>query len=379
MKHRFFLKSFASKLCRLCGMGLPLRKDLAVCHRELFFKQSLAIGIAVAISVLIQFYFSFSQEAWMVFSTFLVSQTTRGAPLRQSLVFFVLMLIAMMSATILIANIKESSIVNTVICMIFLFASEIIFLNQPSITINSWWKIFFPLSLLGALFFVKPNHLMSDRVIDISIGAIIAILCVQFIFRTHFEKKFRQEIVPMLQTLDEYSRALIENFSYEKGSHLLEQKKQQIKNIITSQSKDYPEWVYEVGFNPGLRAGFRFFLINLETIIELFFSLHYLSQQQIENTIKQELTQVIVIALEKNRELLQVLHHFFTQNQLADSISDYTSDIKELEIKLHSNVPNDLELLDISPDYIFLTALVRDIKDMRQLLLQLVMAIPTIK
>ena len=56
---------------------------------------------------------------------------------------------------------------------------------------------------------------------------------------------------------------------------------------------------------------------------------------------------------------------------------DYTSDIVELEKRLNNIVPANMELLDISADNLYLTAIVRDIKDLRGILLQLINSLPS--
>src|SRR5262249_28366471 len=102
----------------------------------------------------------------------------------------------------------------------------------------------------------------------------------------------------------------------------------------------------------------------------------YLISQGIQTDI-QELKAAMASAMEKNEELLAVLFDYFTHHHITFfSAADFTSDITTLENTLRNVLPTHLELLDLSPDYVVLTTFVRDIKDIRQILLQLVTSLP---
>lgn len=54
------------------------------------FRHCSCVVFATLLALLITHYFSYSGEYWLVLSAFLVSQTTRGTPLRQGLIYFLL-------------------------------------------------------------------------------------------------------------------------------------------------------------------------------------------------------------------------------------------------------------------------------------------------
>ncbi|TAK77925.1 MAG: hypothetical protein EPO11_01970 [Gammaproteobacteria bacterium] len=257
-------------------------------------RHALSVGFAVLLAVFVNHYFAKSGGGWVILTTFLVSQTTRGTPLRQSIIFSFLIILA-----------------------ILLFSFDF--------------------------------NLLRYQMMEVSIGAIISIICNQFIFPIHFDVEFRQSLIPILKVLKEHPQ--------------------------TIPPLDYPEWVYEVGFNPGLRSGFRFFLVHIDWIIELFCSMNYLLARGEQSGLFQELSELIAITQQKNQELFDILIEFFQNNNFTEIHSDFTSDIVALETATRQIIPQQLELLDISADYVTLTAFVRDMKDLRTLLLQLVMAI----
>jgi hypothetical protein len=172
-----------------------------------------------------------------------------------------------------------------------------------------------------------------------------------------------------LKALIDYSHALIDCLCDEMNRDKLNQMRIQTEYALQSQEGVYPEWVFEVGFNPGLRGGFRFFLVNLDRIIEIYYSLDALARSGFDAGIMQDMSACLKKSLEKNIELMTILCEMTND-------SDYTSDIVDLEKVLRQNIPDNLELLDISTEYVKLTALVRDIKDIREILLQLVLALP---
>ncbi|SRR5579883_1098977 len=267
-------------------------------------RHALSVGLTVFLAALVNYYFAFSENGWIILTAFLVSQTTRGTPLRQGIIF-------------------------SFIIMVLIVLISIVVLN------------------------ITTMELLRNQIIDVCIGAAISIVCNQFFLPVHLDVEFRQSLIPLLKTIrDKSTLALPSN---------------------------YPEWVYEVGFNPGLRSGFRFFLLHLDWIAEISCSINYLLPLCEKTEAFQAVSEKIATVMQKNDELLDILLEYFESNTLKGIHSDFTSDMAALEQAVRHILPGRLELLDISPDYVRLAALVRDMKDIRQLLLQLVMSVSPIK
>src|SRR5262249_47033043 len=120
----------------------------------------------------------------------------------------------------------------------------------------------------------------------------------------------------------------------------------------------------------------RYFLIHLEKVTELFFSMQYLAFKQIDPLLLNNLKEPMGLVVSKNQELLEYLILYFENKKYTESTSDFTRDMTDLESALQRILPGHFELMELSPDYIRLTTLVKDLKDIRELLLQLVMTIP---
>jgi hypothetical protein len=342
-------------------------------------QRALSIGLAVVIAILVNTYLSYSKEYWIVLVAFLMGQTTRGTPLRQSLIFFLTILITLIIATLLM-TIHQPTIIDSILGVIFIISSYMVYINWP-LTNQTFFLIMLAaiILLLATLSPVKNEPVMQVRIIDAIIGAIIGILCAQFVFPINLRKEFSAGVVPTLKSLIEYSDVLTDNFiGQEHHLHQVAEMKSKVEMAFQTQSGIYPAWVYELGFNPGLRSGLRFFLINLERLGEILFSMNFLLTRTVDFPIH-DLTLTIADSMHKNTELLRTLVEYFANNQLKHSEADFTGDIIELENALQKTVPGNLELLDLSPANITLTAFVRDVKDMRQILLQLVMALPATK
>ena len=83
--------------------------------------------------------------------------------------------------------------------------------------------------------------------------------------RAHFllflfvwSRNFAKAWLLFLQALNDYSEHLrkrIELF----GENTAAAKSDADLSLLLKRQPGYPEWVFEVGFNPGLRGGFRFF------------------------------------------------------------------------------------------------------------------------
>ena len=290
-------------------------------------RRAVAGALAIFVAVIANHYVSFSHEGWLVLAAFAACQTTRGTPLRQSL-FYVFMIILL--------------------------------------------AVFLPASSAG---------LVQARVQDAVIGGVLGILFGQLVLPVSIHQEFCQGVLPVLRALSRDLNALCESYIQQSGyGEPLFQQQSQVEMALQMKGGMYPEWVYEVGFNRGLRAGFRFFLVNIERLAEVVFSLNYFISRSMDVELVRAAQDDVKRVMEKNDELLQVLIHYFSNQRWheIDSHSDFTSDMLALEKTLNRVVPNTMDLLDISPDYMIFTAMVRDLKDIRGLLLQLVMALPPV-
>lgn len=213
--------------------------------------------------------------------------------------------------------------------------------------------------------------------------AVIAVyLLAWFLFPVKQPQDFFAGVIPPIDAMADYLRQII--LSIDQTNllpDLVNSEKKLIETFYSSKSS-YPKWVYFSGFNPGLRAGFRHFLIQLEHAADLCCSLGYWLARH-PNVVDQDrfslaLANSTKINTDLSAALSRTMHHHAenTLRPVNDVNVDFTSDIIELEASLQAIVPPNLELLDLSPEYVAATALVRDVKDLREILLSLSAAVP---
>lgn len=347
--------------------------------RSFIFRHALSASVAVFVAIFVNHYFSFSGEGWIVLVAFLVVQTTRGTPIRQGIYFLLMIMIAIVVSHFLLSEIKKPLVIDIILASIFVISSFLTFLFRPLSNKLFLLSMFFSLILLmTTLAPFKPMHLMNNRILDAFIGACIGMLSGFLVFPARIDVEFCQGLVPVLKAFVSYSRAVTEAF-LKKNEITVQQARITVEKVLQVQQGFYPEWVYEEGLNPGLSSGFRFFLVTIERISEILFSMHRLTRYDIDISLLQILEQPVAKSVKRNEELFSVLIDYLSTGKIKETASDFIQDISELEKVLQNTIPVNLELLDISPDYVHITAFVRDIKDLRELLLQLIMALPTEK
>lgn len=341
-------------------MRTTLRRSL----KSYGIRHALGIGAAVFIAVYLDHYVSFSHQLWMPLAACLAGQTTRGTPLQQGMIFLVEMLAALFASWLLLMLPPLAEYV--VIGAVFIIAAWYAYINYLQESRQFYAVMFFPLVLLiVALVPSSSRDILHERVMDFMMGGIIGIVCGQVILPVRLEKEFSEGVLDILRALTDHGKLILSSLD-----------RLDKPDVLRATRGKYPEWVFELGFNPGLRSGFRFFLVNLDRMLEITFSMDYLVSI-IDANLMQGMLNDLRDAMHKNQELLDILHEYFASKKLQDKVSDFTGDIQILENTLRGMVPANAELLDISPDYVAMTALVRNIKDYRDILLQMLVALPS--
>jgi hypothetical protein len=341
-------------------------------------RHALSIGMVLLIAAYCDLFLSFSHEYWISLIAVLVCQTTREKSSRQGMIVFLICLVAALSASILKITILNIALLYFIISAIFILGDYVIYLNRLFSNKILLLVIFVLIWLIAGLPPVGPSFMIKDRLIDMMSGALIGLLGAHAIFPVKVYDEFRLGIVPILQTLVDYSKHLNEYFKQPENfiPKDLDADKNIMQMALHKEEKTYPEWVYESGFNRELRSGYRYFLVHLEWLTETFVSIHYLLRSINVSSIAL-LSPALTESNEKNQELLEILIQYFKEGEIKKDPSDFRNDISQLENTLKKHVPNSLELLDISPEYLQMTSLVSAIKNLRSILLQLLVSLPT--
>lgn len=287
--------------------------------------RALATASAVFAACVLQYYFNSKYSIWLVFSAYLVCQTSRGAALKQALNYgFAMILLAIIAPPFLMPEIEM-------------------------------------------------------RVLSVIVGCVAGAFFTRLVFSMRPYEDFSREIIPVLIALRADLTFLRDMFAADKYNgeqqwHAISK----MEKMLNYTSSDYPEWVFDVGFNPGLRAGFRFFLVHVDRLAEMTFALNETIREMFTSELKATMQPEVLQVMAGNQQLLLMLIDFFNKQswQLVTGNADYTQDMQALEKVLNQEVPAQLELLDVAPDYLIATNLVKLVKDMRETLLLLLNALP---
>lgn len=339
-------------------------------------RHAISISLAVLIASVLHFTISFSHEGWIVLAAFLVSQTTRGTPLRQGLIYLVLTVIALTAGSYMGAM-NNSLMINLALSAIFLMSGMIVFIRRPLANSRLYFLLLFMLVYFVTVMMMPVSLIEYQyRLFDTVIGSVIAIIINCLVLPVRLGAEFAEGVVPAFKAFDGYLKTLVEVVIGCEHKRRLADRILEIEDVLQRQSGAYPEWVYEVGFNRGLRAGFRFFLLSIERIADNLLSLNFLLSRlqdySLLDSVSTELTNVML----HNQQLLSIIISYFETKTLPSHVADFTSDIAALENTVQQMLPPHLEFLEMSQSYIVLTAIMRDVRDLRQLLLSLVMALP---
>lgn len=284
------------------------------------FSSMLAMVAAGALG----YYIDMINVMWAVLGALLAVQTSRGAPARQGLITIFAAILAL--------------------CAGYLTVNEI---------------------------------MMMHRILMMAMGGTIGMLCGLLVLPVLPYWEFQQGVAPVLNTLIAYSSALGGKILQSGEADLaLGKARADIERVLSSSMNEYPEWVFEPGFNRNFRSSFRYVLIQLDRVAEIFFSLDYYVRQPTDPELLAAVAPQMVMVLEKNAELLEVIRSFFLGERMTMHAVNYTSDITDIHNVMRNVLPGGVELLDVVPDYLNLAALSRGVIDMREILLQMAAGLP---
>jgi hypothetical protein len=196
-------------------------------------------------------------------------------------------------------------------------------------------------------------------------------------FPNNIAKKFSKGLLPVLRALTAYLEAEIQVLHGNLPLEKLLKKNEQLKGSLGTRNSAYPKWVFARGFNPRLRAGMRFFLLQVEALVELIFAMDYLLSCELDEHHQCIILPPLTTAIEENIFLLHILDSYLSTQRIITPHELNNDAITTLQIALQQIIPAHLQLLDLSPDYLVLSAWVQHMKDMREILLSLLASLPS--
>lgn len=332
------------------------------------------IAITVLITVFVGHYYSFAEKFWLPMSALLVMQTPTGAYLHHGLRRYFVMVTSVVIGTLTVLWVQSEIIIDILLAIIFSLGCYI-----SIIRVNCFPRL--PLAFLAVLVFMiailEPTQasykmpLIYARAADMTLGAAIGLLANLLIFPAKPDVEFRKSVITILHVYSDYLAAIAQLMLGESYS-AAEEKRKAVEKILQTQ---FPEWVYEYGFNIELRQGHRHFLVLVERLGQILFSMHQAARYDYDKKTRQLLSGSLTECVKKATKMMNAMITVLELKKLTEGIDDFEQDIIQLEQTFQTAVAPSIELLDLSDDYMSLAAFIYDLKDLRISLLKLLEAL----
>jgi len=199
---------------------------------------------------------------------------------------------------------------------------------------------------------------------DASLGAAIGILANLIFFPEKPDRRFREEMVPVIKTLNAYFSQLIDPL-------LQHDENTSTNKTLENALLNAPNWVYERGFTSALQTGYRFFLSNVEQMADVLFSLHQLTRHPFDKELIAKIRPALLNVVDSINQFFEAGVRVLQLKKISDEPNDLENRMAELQKQLFTIVPPDLDLLDMREDTIKLTALFYQLEALQVLLLKM--------
>jgi len=231
------------------------------------------------------------------------------------------------------------------------------------------WRVFL-LAIFASLLALSIHSMpfLYQVMHDIGIGAVIGIAANILIFPRRADKEFRLAMVDVIQCYAQYFMNIMSQLT--QGESVAPN-----KIDLDMQLLSLPGWVYQRGFDTSLRSGHRFFLMTIEQISDLLFSMHHLANCSLEQDLIEQLQSSFDRCALRVQEFFSGLVTLLEIKKLSHPIADFSEELDELEEKFQSVVPLSIELLDVKRDYVYIAAFIYNLTSLRRLLLKLAQAL----
>ena len=333
------------------------------------FRRAFRVALAIFIATWISHYFSKTEEYWIATSALMVMKTSLGAPLREHLIRFIVILVCVFFSSLVLAATHDIifSVLLTVTFLVIWALLAVSFELEP--TVLSPPLLIAAILLVAILSPYDSSMVVYNRVHDITTGALVGTLIGLLILPERIEVIFRNNIVAILTLYSSFFSMIIAKILQDEYSPLEEKK---LMSAMMQSPRNTPDWVYHSAFNPGLKKSYCYFLSTVIQVSDALFSLHYISKL-LSTEIVMPLDQVIKQYSKTTQQLFDLIISKMKDESLVIdfSTSDFSNDVIELEKQLQEHFPMSLEFLSVSKESAFLAAYVRDLRELRMTLIRL--------
>lgn len=276
------------------------------------------IIIALSVAFIVNQYYSFSSQWWLPLATFFVMLTYTGSAIYQGILWYVCFLIVI-------------------------------------------WIVSY---LFGA------TELIQVRSYDVTLGALIGIMTNVLIFPDRVDVSFRQSVSFIMKYYISYLRAIV---------HLLLTQQQQAaeteKILLEKALQRLPTWVYETGFDFTLQKGYRYFVMKISEVSEILFSIHHLARYPFPNELLEVIKIPLLESLKKIEQFFESLIQVLNLKNVIGETFDFYQDIEMMESHFKKKVPLNLDIIDVSKEYVYLIEFIYNMRELHAILIKMAEAL----
>lgn len=333
-------------------------------------------ALAIFVAVVISFYFALSEKFWLPLAAMLVMQTGVGLALRQGMERFFTIALGVALGTVLVVVIKQPVLIAVLTAILFTLFCYFAVKESLHYFVLSMPFLFALILLITMLLPISHPTILYERLYDVTIGAVVGLVTNLVVFPVRADAEFRNNVAPVLDAYRLYLISIMDllykkNGAFEKALA----SKNRVEQTLQAQSAFFPVWVYQSGLSIALRQGHRHFLVMVERVGQILFSMHHVARYSFDPVLLKDLQAPLEGFVSQSEKILQALATVLSLNKLTEGVSDLTEELAQLEQRFKAVVPLSLELLDMSKEYVYLAAFIHDLKDLRLTQIKLAQAL----
>lgn len=149
------------------------------------------------------------------------------------------------------------------------------------------------------------------------------------------------------------------------------------RKIVERVFRKLPDWFYDIRFDIAIHVGRRYFIIKLDQLGEVLFSIHHLARSSFEDDFLEKMTAPILGCANKVSLFFAALITVLERKELKEGVDDFSEEIEQLEKNFHEILLSKNEFLDTSKDYVYFAEFICELKELRAILLRLAEALRT--
>lgn len=281
-------------------------------------KHILRIMLGLFLAFIVNRYYSFSHEWWLPLATFMVMLTDTGSAIYQGVIRYIVLLLVM--------------------------------------------------GMLSWIF--KSDEWVHVRAYDITLGALIGIVVNSAIFPDRVDVLFRQAVEPILKCYIAYLQSIIHLLLTQEK---LPADKQKIR--LEKALQKLPTWVYETGFDLALQKGHRYFVMKVNEVSEILFSMHHLARYPFSHELLEVITTPLSESGKKGEQFFHALNNALNLQFVSTEFIDFYQEIENMENNFRKKVPLSVDVLDISKEYVYLIEFIYHFRELHDILIKMAEAL----